>query len=83
MFLYFEDNAGVIVNPKGEMKGECHQRTVSRHEHMQDRLLIYHRVAKECADLWPRIASNAGYRRLSGEKERDLTGESHCMQVDS
>lgn len=21
--LYFEDNAGVIVNPKGEMKGEC------------------------------------------------------------
>lgn len=22
MFLYFEDNAGVIVNNKGEMKGE-------------------------------------------------------------
>ena len=22
VFLYFEDNAGVIVNPKGEMKGE-------------------------------------------------------------
>lgn len=22
LFLYFEDNAGVIVNPKGEMKGE-------------------------------------------------------------
>ena len=21
LFLYFEDNAGVIVNPKGEMKG--------------------------------------------------------------
>lgn len=21
MFIYFEDNAGVIVNPKGEMKG--------------------------------------------------------------
>ena len=21
VFLYFEDNAGVIVNPKGEMKG--------------------------------------------------------------
>ena len=21
-FIYFEDNAGVIVNPKGEMKGE-------------------------------------------------------------
>jgi ribosomal protein L14 len=24
MFLYFEDNAGVIVNEKGEMKGEFH-----------------------------------------------------------
>ena len=23
VFLYFEDNAGVIVNPKGEMKGGC------------------------------------------------------------
>ena len=23
VFIYFEDNAGVIVNPKGEMKGEC------------------------------------------------------------
>jgi len=23
MFLYFEDNAGVIVNPKGEMKGSA------------------------------------------------------------
>lgn len=22
-FIYFVDNAGVIVNPKGEMKGEC------------------------------------------------------------
>lgn len=22
VFLYFEDNAGVIVNPKGEMKGK-------------------------------------------------------------
>ncbi|KAG8848436.1 hypothetical protein FRB96_001222 [Tulasnella sp. 330] len=44
MFLYFEDNAGVIVNPKGEMKGSA----------------ITGPVAKECADLWPRIASNAG-----------------------
>ena len=24
MFIYFEDNAGVIVNPKGEMKGKLH-----------------------------------------------------------
>jgi large subunit ribosomal protein L23e len=44
VFLYFEDNAGVIVNPKGEMKGSA----------------IAGPVAKECADLWPRIASNAG-----------------------
>ncbi|CAA15912.1 60S ribosomal protein L23-A [Schizosaccharomyces pombe] len=44
VYLYFEDNAGVIVNPKGEMKGSA----------------ITGPVAKECADLWPRIASNAG-----------------------
>eukprot|EP00177_Eucheuma_denticulatum_P008574 GFKZ01015616.1.p1 GENE.GFKZ01015616.1~~GFKZ01015616.1.p1 ORF type:complete len:141 (+),score=14.58 GFKZ01015616.1:175-597(+) len=43
-FLYFEDNAGVIVNIKGEMKGSA----------------ITGPVAKECADLWPRIASAAG-----------------------
>jgi large subunit ribosomal protein L23e len=43
-FLYFEDNAGVIVNPKGEMKGSG----------------ITGPVAKECAELWPRIASQAG-----------------------
>ncbi|KAJ6643490.1 60S ribosomal protein L23 [Pseudolycoriella hygida] len=43
VFLYFEDNAGVIVNNKGEMKGSA----------------ITGPVAKECADLWPRIASNA------------------------
>ena len=42
-FVYFEDNAGVIVNPKGEMKGSA----------------ISGPVAKECADLWPRIAANA------------------------
>lgn len=44
VFLYFEDNAGVICNPKGEMKGSA----------------ITGPVAKECADLWPRIASSAG-----------------------
>jgi len=44
IFLYFEDNAGVIVNPKGEMKGSA----------------ITGPVAKEAAELWPRIASNAG-----------------------
>ena len=34
-FIYFEDNAGVIVNPKGEMKGSA----------------ITGPLAKECADL--------------------------------
>ena len=58
-FLYFEgkyitnhlfnvclilDNAGVIVTPKGEMKGSA----------------ISGPVAKECSELWPRIASHAG-----------------------
>ena len=43
VFIYFEDNAGVIVNPKGEMKGSA----------------ITGPVAKECADLWPRIAAAA------------------------
>ena len=43
LMIYFEDNAGVIVNPKGEMKGSA----------------IQGPVAKECADLWPRIASAA------------------------
>ena len=43
-FVYFEDNAGVIVNAKGEMKGSA----------------ISGPVAKECADLWARIASAAG-----------------------
>ncbi|KAL0900920.1 hypothetical protein Bca101_084881 [Brassica carinata] len=43
VFMYFEDNAGVIVNPKGEMKGSA----------------ITGPIGKECADLWPRIASAA------------------------
>ena len=43
VFLYFEDNAGVIANPKGEMKGSA----------------ITGPVGKECADLWPRVASNS------------------------
>merc|ERR1711953_728097 len=44
VFIHFEDNAAVIVNNKGEMKGSG----------------ITGPVAKECAELWPRIASNAG-----------------------
>ena len=43
-FILFEDNAGVIVNPKGEMKGSA----------------ITGPVAKECADQWPRVATAAG-----------------------
>jgi len=41
--VYFEDNAGVIVNPKGEMKGSA----------------ITGPTSKECADLWPKISSNS------------------------
>jgi large subunit ribosomal protein L23e len=44
VYLYFEDNAGVIVNPKGEMKGSA----------------ITGPIGKECADLWPRISAAAG-----------------------
>mmetsp|Transcript_2827 Transcript_2827/g.4075 ORF Transcript_2827/g.4075 Transcript_2827/m.4075 type:complete len:141 (+) Transcript_2827:44-466(+) len=40
-WICFEDNAGVIVNAKGEMKGSA----------------ISGPVAKECAELWPKIAS--------------------------
>ena len=42
-FVAFEDNAGVIVNNKGEMKGSG----------------ITGPVAKECAELFPKIASKA------------------------
>ena len=38
------DNAGVIVNPRGDMKGSG----------------ITGPVAKECSDLWPKISGNAG-----------------------
>jgi large subunit ribosomal protein L23e len=44
VFIYFEDNAGVVVNPKGETKGSA----------------ITGPVAKEAADLWPRVAATAG-----------------------
>ena len=43
VYINFEDNAGVVVNPKGEMKGSG----------------VTGPIAKECADLWPKIASNA------------------------
>ena len=44
VFFYFEDNRRVTVNNKGEMIGSA----------------ITGGAAKECADLWPRISSNAG-----------------------
>lgn len=43
VYISCEDNAGVIVNPKGEMKGSG----------------ISGPVTKECADLWPKISSHA------------------------
>ncbi|RWW75050.1 hypothetical protein BHE74_00016951 [Ensete ventricosum] len=43
LYFYPFHNAGVIVNPKGEMKGSA----------------ITGPIGKECADLWPRIASAA------------------------
>ncbi|URD81814.1 60S ribosomal protein L23 [Musa troglodytarum] len=45
------DNAGDIVNPKGEMKGSA----------------ITGPIGKECADLWPRIASAANAIFLVGD----------------
>jgi large subunit ribosomal protein L23e len=73
VFIYFEDNAGVIVNPKGEMKGALRRRPAFRVSLLcraMRRLgadawswatgsAITGPVAKECADLWPRIASAA------------------------
>lgn len=44
MFFVITDNAAVIVNPKGDMKGSG----------------ITGPVAKECSDLWPKISGNAG-----------------------
>ncbi|WRX22511.1 Large ribosomal subunit protein uL14 - like 3 [Theobroma cacao] len=49
LFLQVYDNAGVIVNPKGEMKGSA----------------ITGPIGKECADLWPRIASAANAINIS------------------
>jgi large subunit ribosomal protein L23e len=66
VFIYFEDNAGVIVNPKGELKGAFVRFTdcllCCLRSHAWLRLLrpgsaITGPVAKECADMWPRIAS--------------------------
>ena len=42
-FVYCEDNAGVIINDRGDPKGSA----------------INGPVAKECGDLYPKIVSNA------------------------
>ena len=74
VFIYFEDNAGVIINVKGEMKGACTGgpggvtgRSVSPLRRLLTWVFLFvpagsaitGPVAKECADLWPRISSNA------------------------
>lgn len=43
VFMYFKDNDGIIVNPKGEMKDYA----------------ITGPIGNECAELWPMIASAA------------------------
>ena len=54
VFLYFEDNAGVIVNPKGEMKGSA----------------ITGPVAKECVRIYTSLRQyqsvTSFYRRICG-----------------
>ena len=40
-FIYFQDNDGVIISNKGDMKGSS----------------ILGPIAKECADLWPKLAA--------------------------
>ena len=62
VFVYCEDNAGVIMLPKGDMKGSQ----------------ITGPVAKEAADLWPKIASCPSWaggdlgRRRSGREATTL-----------
>ncbi|MBA0870473.1 hypothetical protein Goshw_012882 [Gossypium schwendimanii] len=79
VYMYFEDNAGVIVNPKGEMKGTmtspkpvqpfsrsnlftCYRSNDIAFDILFSGFLgsaITGPIGKECADLWPRIASAA------------------------
>lgn len=64
VFLYFEDNAGVIVNPKGEMKGSA----------------ITGPVAKECvrATYHSGVISTHGFlRRICGPVLRQMRAQSY------
>lgn len=65
MVWAYVDNAGVIVNNKGEMKGiVCagywSVPLLSMPPFCPTGSTVTGPVAKECADLWPRVASNAG-----------------------
>lgn len=91
--ILFADNAGVIVNPKGEMKGTADIKTLTRvcfpsvgkiiftwiifRISVSEKFILLNLydfslvsiiilgsaitgpIGKECADLWPRIASAA------------------------
>ena len=52
-YFNFIDNAGVIVNLKGEMKGSAITGPVGKQN-----LIIF--SGKEAADVWPKIASASG-----------------------
>jgi ribosomal protein L14 len=47
-FIYFEDNAGVIVNPKGEMKGE--QRSPGQEIEAGEQLWVHGSMHATC--IW-------------------------------
>lgn len=69
LFLWLTDNAGVIVNPKGEMKGTHILFLVLYYLNAYFSFMITYfeldglgsaiigPIGKECADLWPRITS--------------------------
>lgn len=76
VFLYFEDNAGVIVNPKGEMKGSA----------------ITGPVAKECVCLGTTLLCDYSvtllHRRIYGpvlpptlERWFNCTNSHFCIDV--
>jgi len=61
-FIPYQDNAGVIVNPKGEMKGSAITGPVAKEcvRCTLPKLYLYFLTITLQADLWPRIAANAG-----------------------
>ena len=62
IFIYFEDNAGVIVNLKGEMKGSAITRPVSQ-EHLP---LLRMKDFETYFFLWPIIGFNANFPSIPG-----------------